>query len=114
MRSLSTYVSYDKDLPDQITWNALSDHENHKKGGHIINLTEVFRAHHLFLQSDIVEETALTLSPSLSQEYEANIYVKREDHQRGSSPLIQDAHLKYEEPTSSTSTPTKTDAGRVS
>lgn len=83
MRSLSTYVAHDSNQPDQITWNPLSSHDNHKKSENIINLTEVFRAHHLFSQSDIVEETDLTHSSALSQEYEANIYLKREDHQRG-------------------------------
>lgn len=83
MRSLSSFVSDDKNQPDQITWNPNSNHEAHKKSAHTINITEVFRAHHLFSQSDIVEETALTLSPALSHEYEANVYIKREDHQRG-------------------------------
>jgi hypothetical protein len=76
MRSISSYVAHDANLPDQITWNPHFNPDDHRKSQHIINLTEVFKAHHLFSQSDIVEETVLIHSPHLSQEYEANIYLK--------------------------------------
>lgn len=55
MRSHSTYVSADANLPDQITWNPHADHSEHIKSDGAINLTEVIKAHHHFSQSDIVE-----------------------------------------------------------
>jgi hypothetical protein len=114
MRSFSTYVAHDANQPDQITWNPLSNHESHKRSEHIINLTEVFRANHLFSQSDIVEETALIHSPRLSQEYEANIFLKREDHQRGTPPPTQAGPSRFAAPTSSTSLPTSRPGRRAS
>lgn len=95
MRSFSTYVAHDANAPDQITWNSLSSLEEHKRSAHCIKLSEVFRASHLFSQSDIIEETALIHSPRLSQEYEANIYIKREDHQRGRTFKIRGAYYRY-------------------
>jgi threonine dehydratase len=95
MRSFSTYVAHDANQPDQITWNPLSNHESHKRSEHIINLTEVFKAYQLFSQTDIVEDTALIHSPRLSQEYEANIFLKREDHQRGRTFKIRGAYYQY-------------------
>jgi len=76
--------------------------EDHKKSKHKIDLSEVFRAHQIFSQTDIIEETALTFSHHLSTEYEASIYLKREDHQRGTSFFdlgrtfkIRGAYLQY-------------------
>ncbi len=72
----------------------------------------MFRAHHLFSQSDIVEETALTYSAPLSQEYEANVYIKREDHQRGNSCFMKEELLKLEGPIFSTLYLTKTEGSK--
>lgn len=83
MRAYSSYNVVDENLPDQITWNPHASMEEHKKSEHKIDLTEVFKALQQFSQTNIVEETALTHSPNLSTEYDAHIYLKREDHQRG-------------------------------
>jgi len=101
MRGYSSFNVIDENLPDQVVWNTRADVQEHKKSQHKIDLTEVFKAHQYFSQTDIVEETTLLHCPNLSTEYEANIFLKREDHQRGSARSTQVARTKYAEPITS-------------
>ena len=69
---------------DEIVWNPNANLESHKNSPHKIDLTEVFNAQRLFYKTDVITETELTFAEELSQKYEAEIYLKREDNQRGS------------------------------
>ena len=69
MRGYSSFNVMDENLPDQVIWNPSASMEEHKKSEHKIDLTEVFKAHQFFSQTDIIEETTLLHSPNLSNDY---------------------------------------------
>lgn len=85
MRSTSTYSHHPEDEYDQLTHNPKASLEAHKNSPHKIDLTEVFKASHLFSQTEVISETALTYSSMLSAKYGAEIFLKREDQQLGST-----------------------------
>ena len=64
-------------------WNSESGKENHQKSQSKIDITEVFKTQQVFGKDDIVLQTDLTFCRELSEYYDAKIYFKREDQQKG-------------------------------
>jgi threonine dehydratase len=52
-----------------------------------VDITEVFEAHKAFSKNGVVTETVTTLNKQLSELFQAEIYFKREDLQKG-IPLV--------------------------
>ncbi len=54
IRGYSSHIIPDENAPDQIVWNEKSCKLQHKKSEYKIDITEVFRAHNFFSQSEII------------------------------------------------------------
>ena len=82
-------------LAVQFTWNPHSSEEAHKKSPAKLDLAQVFKAHQLFSQTEVVDQSETLLSKYLSDSYDANIFLKRENNQRGRTYKIRGAYFLH-------------------
>ena len=82
----------------EVMWNSGSGKENHHQSKQKIDITEVFKTQQIFGKDDIVSQTDLTFCRELSEFYDAKIYFKREDQQKGTFYVIKGKPTKSEEP----------------
>lgn len=67
-----------------------------------IEIEKIISAHKLIInKSEIVMEPELAYNRTLSERYQAQIYLKREDRQRGKEWGMQGGHSRSEEPITS-------------
>lgn len=86
-RRLSSILSEHSE--DEIFWNKNSDKVSHSKSEHKLDIAEVFEVQKTFLSTDTVVQTEVTYSKEMSDLLGANIFLKREDQQRGKHRQIQ-------------------------
>ena len=80
---MHTQKTINLETHDEIHWNKESGKKNHHSSSMKLDITEVFKTHQIFGNDDTVLQTDLTHCKALSDQYEAQIYFKREDLQRG-------------------------------